>query len=98
MHFGLTGLAVMGQNLVRNIASRGFPIAVHNRTTEKTDTFVQEHGGESEIVAGRSVEEYVGALERPRAVMIMVKAGSPNRVDVRCQFVAARIPACRVAR
>ncbi len=77
MHFGLTGLAVMGQNLVRNIASRGFPIAVHNRTTEKTDTFVQEHGGEGDIVAGRSVEEFVGALERPRAVMIMVKAGSP---------------------
>ena len=77
MHFGLTGLAVMGQNLVRNIASRGFPIAVHNRTTEKTDTFVQEHGGEGEIVAGRSVEEFVGALERPARVMIMVKAGSP---------------------
>ena len=77
MHFGLTGLAVMGQNLVRNIASRGFPIAVHNRTTEKTDTFVQEHGGEGDIAAGRSVEEFVGALERPRAVMIMVKAGSP---------------------
>jgi 6-phosphogluconate dehydrogenase len=77
MHFGLTGLAVMGQNLVRNIASRGFPIAVHNRTTEKTDTFMKEHGGEGHIVAGRGVEEFVGALQRPRAVMIMVKAGSP---------------------
>ncbi len=43
-NFGLTGLAVMGQNLARNVAHKGFPIAVHNRTTEKTDKFMEEHG------------------------------------------------------
>jgi 6-phosphogluconate dehydrogenase len=76
-NFGLTGLAVMGQNLVRNIAHKGFPIAVHNRTTEKTDKFMEEHGGEGQIVGSKSVEEFVDALQPPRAIMIMVKAGKP---------------------
>ena len=76
-NFGLTGLAVMGQNLARNIAHKGFPIAVHNRTTEKTETFMQEHGGEGELVGSKSVEEFVAALQSPRAIMIMVKAGKP---------------------
>ena len=48
-NFGLTGLAVMGQNLARNVAHKGFPIAVHNRTTEKTDKFMEEHGGEGAV-------------------------------------------------
>ena len=74
-NFGLTGLAVMGQNLARNVAHKGFPIAVHNRTTEKTDKFMQEHGGEGALVGSQSVEEFVGALQSPRAIMIMVKAG-----------------------
>ena len=74
-NFGLTGLAVMGQNLARNIAHKGFPIAVHNRTTEKTDKFMQEHGGEGALVGSQSIEEFVGALQSPRAIMIMVKAG-----------------------
>ena len=43
-NFGLTGLAVMGQNLARNVAHKGFPIAVHNRTTAKTDDFIKEYG------------------------------------------------------
>ena len=74
-NFGLTGLAVMGQNLARNVAHKGFPIAVHNRTTEKTDKFLEEHGGEGQIVGSKSMEEFVGALQSPRAIMIMVKAG-----------------------
>ena len=76
-NFGLTGLAVMGQNLARNIAHKGFPIAVHNRTTEKTETFMQEHGNEGTLVGSKSVEEFVAALQSPRAIMIMVKAGKP---------------------
>ncbi|MGI4787817.1 MAG: NADP-dependent phosphogluconate dehydrogenase [Janthinobacterium lividum] len=76
-NFGLTGLAVMGQNLVRNIAHKGFPIAVHNRTTEKTDKFIEEHGSEGQIVGSKSVQEFVDALQSPRAIMIMVKAGQP---------------------
>lgn len=77
IHFGLTGLAVMGQNLARNVAHKGFPIAVHNRTTEKTERFLQEHRHEGQFVGSASVEEFVGALTPPRAIMIMVKAGSP---------------------
>ena len=75
--FGLTGLAVMGANLSRNIAHKGFSIAVHNRTTAKTDEFVAEHGGEGEIVGTKSTEEFVKAIKRPRPIMIMVKAGAP---------------------
>ncbi len=76
-NFGLTGLAVMGQNLVRNVAHKGFPIAVHNRTTEKTDKFMEEHSSEGAITGSKSVEEFVNALQTPRAIMIMVKAGKP---------------------
>ncbi len=76
-NFGLTGLAVMGQNLARNVAHKGFPIAVHNRTTEKTDKFMEEHGGEGALVGSQSTEEFVNALQSPRAIMIMVKAGQP---------------------
>ncbi len=76
-NFGLTGLAVMGQNLARNVAHKGFPIAVHNRTTAKTEVFLKEHGQEGQIVGSESVEDFVGALAAPRAIMIMVKAGKP---------------------
>ncbi len=76
-NFGLTGLAVMGQNLARNVAHKGFPIAVHNRTTEKTERFMEEHGSEGALVGSDSVEEFVNALQSPRAIMIMVKAGQP---------------------
>ena len=76
-NFGLTGLAVMGQNLARNVAHKGFPIAVHNRTTEKTDKFMEEHGGEGALVGSKDVKDFVNALQSPRAIMIMVKAGQP---------------------
>ena len=76
-NFGLTGLAVMGQNLARNVAHKGFPIAVHNRTTSKTEDFIREHGGEGPIIGSQSVEDFVNALAPPRAIMIMVKAGKP---------------------
>ncbi len=76
-NFGLTGLAVMGQNLARNVAHKGFPIAVHNRTTEKTDKFMEQHGSEGAIVGSQSVQEFVQSLQTPRAIMIMVKAGKP---------------------
>ena len=76
-NFGLTGLAVMGQNLARNVAHKGFPIAVHNRTTEKTDKFMEEYGGEGTLTGSQSVQDFVNALQTPRAIMIMVKAGQP---------------------
>ncbi len=75
--FGLTGLAVMGQNLARNVAHHGFPIAVHNRTTSKTDQFYKDFGHEGPITATETIEEFVAAIARPRPIMIMVKAGKP---------------------
>ena len=76
-HFGLTGLAVMGANLARNVARHGIPVAVHNRTASKTERFMAEHGDEGPIIGTGSIEEFVAALERPRTLMTMVKAGPP---------------------
>ena len=67
----------MGQNLARNIAHKGFPIAVHNRSVEKTNAFVKEHGSEGEIYGSTDTTSFVAALAAPRAIMIMVKAGAP---------------------
>src|SRR6218665_701300 len=74
---GVTGLAVMGANLARNIARRGVPIAVHNRTAAKTRDFITEYGSEGEFTAAETLEEFVAALERPRRIIVMVKAGAP---------------------
>jgi 6-phosphogluconate dehydrogenase len=76
-HFGLTGLAVMGQNLARNVARKGFPIAVHNRSAEKTTAFIESFGGEGDFTGAAEIADFVAALARPRAIMIMVKAGRP---------------------
>ena len=73
--FGVTGLAVMGANIARNVAHHGIPIAVHNRTTAKTDQFMAEFGSEGQITGTGSVEEFVDALDRPRTILVMVKAG-----------------------
>ncbi len=74
---GLVGLAVMGENLVLNMESKGFTVAVYNRTTSKVEKFVSGRGKGKNIIGTYSVEEFVNALERPRKVMIMVKAGAP---------------------
>jgi 6-phosphogluconate dehydrogenase len=74
---GVTGLAVMGANLARNIAGRGVPTAVHNRTASKTEQFMADHGSEGPFTAGESLEEFVAGLERPRRIIVMVKAGAP---------------------
>ena len=73
--FGLTGLAVMGANLARNVAHHDIPIAVHNRTASKTEQFMAEHGSEGPLTGTGTTEEFVQALERPRTIMTMVKAG-----------------------
>src|SRR5918998_2320704 len=79
---GLTGLAVMGANLARNIARHGYSIAVHNRTPAKTRDFVAEFGDEGAITGTETIEEFVAALERPRKIIIMVKAGAPVDADI----------------
>ncbi len=72
---GLIGLAVMGENLVLNMESHGFTVAVFNRTTSKVDAFLEGRAKGKKIVGTHSVEELVAALKRPRKIMIMVKAG-----------------------
>src|SRR5207249_9820981 len=73
--FGLIGLAVMGENLVLNMESRGFTVAVYNRTQARVDDFVAGRAKGKRIVGCHSVKELVAALKRPRKVMMMVKAG-----------------------
>jgi len=76
-HIGLIGLAVMGENLVLNMESKGFTVAVFNRTTEVTDKFAAGRARGKNIRPTRTVEELIGALKKPRKVMIMIKAGQP---------------------
>ncbi len=73
---GLTGLAVMGQNLVLNMERNGFTVAVHNRTTKTMRDFVAAHPGKK-LVGCESLADFVAALKKPRKMMIMVKAGAP---------------------
>lgn len=80
---GVTGLAVMGSNLARNFARNGFTVAVHNRTTAKTTALVEEFGHEGSFVAAASAKEFVDALERPRRLILMVKAGEPTDAVIR---------------
>ncbi len=72
---GVTGLAVMGRNLARNIARHGHTVAVHNRTTERMTRLVEEFGDEGDFVGSESLQDFVASLHRPRAVIVMVKAG-----------------------
>jgi len=74
--FGLIGLAVMGQNLVLNVESRGFQVSVYNRTTSTTDAFIAAHP-DKKLVGASTLEEFVASLASPRKIQIMVKAGAP---------------------
>ena len=73
--FGLIGLAVMGENLALNIESRGFRIAVYNRTTSKVDNLIQGRAAGKNFVGCHSLQELVDSLAAPRKVMMLVKAG-----------------------
>ncbi|MGN7131680.1 NADP-dependent phosphogluconate dehydrogenase [Rhodococcoides corynebacterioides] len=75
---GVTGLAVMGSNLARNFARRGHVVAVHNRSSAKTTALIENHGSEGTFVPSESIEDFVASLEKPRRVVIMVKAGDPT--------------------
>ncbi|MDJ0742588.1 MAG: decarboxylating NADP(+)-dependent phosphogluconate dehydrogenase [Xenococcaceae cyanobacterium MO_167.B27] len=75
--FGVIGLAVMGENLALNVESRGFPIAVYNRTAAKTEAFMTQRATGKDVVPAYSLEEFVQVLERPRKILVMVKAGGP---------------------
>jgi len=84
---GLIGLAVMGENLVMNMESKGFTVAVFNRSTEKVSAFIQGRAKGKNIIGTFSVEELVNSLKKPRKIMLMVKAGKP--VD---DFIELLIP------
>lgn len=74
---GLIGLAVMGENLVLNMESRGFTVAVYNRTVQKVTDFVEGRAKGKNIIGAHSVKEFVDSLAKPRKLMLMVKAGKP---------------------
>ena len=76
-NIGLIGLAVMGENLVMNMESKGFTVAVYNRTVEKVTRFVEGRAKGKNIIGCESIAALCDALEKPRRVMMMVKAGAP---------------------
>jgi len=78
---GVIGLAVMGKNLALNIESRGYSVAVYNRSREKTDEFLREAEGKN-VVGTYSIEEFVNALEKPRKILLMVKAGAATDATI----------------
>ena len=84
---GLIGLAVMGENLVLNMESKGFTVAVYNRTVDKVDKFVNGRGAGKNFIGAHSIEELTASLKKPRKVMMLVKAGQP--VD---DFIEQLIP------
>lgn len=75
--FGVIGLAVMGENLALNVESKGFPVSVYNRTSSKTEQFMKERAEGKNVKATYSLEEFVQSLDRPRRILVMVKAGKP---------------------
>ena len=74
---GLIGLAVMGENLVLNMESKGFTVGVFNRTVSKVDEFMEGRGAGKNFIGAKSIEELCASLEKPRKVMMLVKAGKP---------------------
>ncbi|WP_062108197.1 NADP-dependent phosphogluconate dehydrogenase [Bacillus niameyensis] len=72
---GVIGLAVMGKNLAMNIESRGYSVAVYNRSSDKTEDFMKKEAEGKNIVGAFSIEEFVNSLEKPRKILLMVKAG-----------------------
>jgi 6-phosphogluconate dehydrogenase len=75
---GVTGLAVMGSNIARNFARHGYTVALHNRSVAKTDALLAAHSSDGNFVRTETIAEFLAALEIPRRVLIMVKAGEPT--------------------
>src|SRR6266705_4068985 len=74
---GIIGLAVMGENLALNLESKGFSVAVFNRTVEVTDKFASGRAKGKNVQPAHTMQEFVGTLKRPRKAMMMIKAGNP---------------------
>ncbi|MBS4200878.1 NADP-dependent phosphogluconate dehydrogenase [Bacillus sp. FJAT-49732] len=79
---GVIGLAVMGKNLALNIESRGYSVAVYNRSSEKTEDFMQNEAKGKNFVGALTIEEFVNSLEKPRKILLMVKAGAATDATI----------------
>jgi 6-phosphogluconate dehydrogenase len=86
---GLIGLAVMGENLVLNMESKGFTVGVFNRTVARVDEFMAGRGAGKNFIGAHSIEELCASLEKPRKVMMLVKAGKP--VDDFIELIIAHL-------
>ena len=75
-NIGLIGLATMGANFARNIASRGFQVSVYNRTTSTMTDFIKAHGDEG-LIGQEDLKDFVESIEAPRKIILLVKAGKP---------------------
>ena len=80
-HIGVVGMAVMGKNLALNIESRGYTVAVFNRTTSKAKAVVDENSDKN-LVFTETVEEFVNSLEKPRRILLMVQAGKATDATI----------------
>jgi 6-phosphogluconate dehydrogenase len=79
---GVIGLAVMGKNLALNIESRGYSVSVYNRSSDKTEEFLKNEAEGKNFVGTYSIEEFVNSLEKPRKILLMVKAGAPTDATI----------------
>ena len=79
---GVIGMAVMGSNLARNLAHKGFRVALYNRTAARTDEVIALHGFEGDFVPSHELADFVASLERPRRIILMVKAGGPTDATI----------------
>ncbi|MGG0411996.1 NADP-dependent phosphogluconate dehydrogenase [Peribacillus simplex] len=79
---GVIGLAVMGKNLALNIESRGYSVSVYNRSSEKTEEFLKNEANGKNFFGAKSTEEFIHSLEKPRKILLMVKAGGPTDATI----------------
>jgi 6-phosphogluconate dehydrogenase len=80
--FGVIGLEVMGRNIAQNIERNGFPVAVYNRTTSKTEDFMNGPARGKKFHGAKDLKDFVGALEKPRRILLLVKAGGPTDATI----------------
>lgn len=79
---GVIGLAVMGKNLALNIESRGYSVSVFNRTTSRTEEFLENEAKGKNFIGATTIEEFVNSLEVPRKIMLMVQSGKPTDATI----------------